>query len=159
DLFDAPLLLVRSSFSLGFEPLIFILLPVAVLFPDPAILLVAQTVWLAGGAIPVYLHAGRTPRRKSLGLLFSLAYLVCAALHGVNIYGLRPYRLSARPLLCMLYGISRGWRWGVWPLLFLVLGAGEDMAFRCCVIGGVCARSPRSRRLGLGIAAASIVWY
>ncbi len=54
------------------------------IFNQQTYLLVIQTLWLAAGAVPVYLIALHFLRSRNVALLFSISYLLYAPLHGVN---------------------------------------------------------------------------
>lgn len=74
-----------SQFIVHFSPILFSLLPFYYLFPTPQTLLIAQSILLSLGAIPVYL-CGREILDRNLGCLLGLLYLLYPSLHGVNLY-------------------------------------------------------------------------
>ena len=56
------------------------------IFNQQIFLLVVQTLWLAAGAIPVYLIALHFIKSRNVALVFSISYLLYAPLHGANLF-------------------------------------------------------------------------
>jgi uncharacterized membrane protein len=82
------IIVIPSGSFLGthFAPLLFLLLPLYGLGPRPETLLLLQTVFIALGAIPIYLTAAYVlgSQRVSLGL--AAVYLLNPAIHSLNIF-------------------------------------------------------------------------
>lgn len=74
-----------SFFGIHFSPILFTILPIYYLFPNPTTLLVTQSVLLGLSVIPIYKLAQRC-FTHSQSLLISTLYLLNPALHGVNSY-------------------------------------------------------------------------
>ena len=74
-----------SHFGLHFSPVLFTLVPVYALFPGPHVLLIAQSILLGLGAIPLYL-CGREKLGEKAGCVIGILYLMYPSLHGVNLY-------------------------------------------------------------------------
>jgi len=69
-----------------FSPIIFLLLPVYSVWPDPKNLLIIQSVILALGAWPVYVISLRVLTNKLIALSISLLWLINFLLHNGNLF-------------------------------------------------------------------------
>jgi uncharacterized membrane protein len=98
--FETTLLEDRPTNYLGhhFSPALLLLLPLYLLWPDATVLLVAQSVVLALGAVPVYLYARQVTDSECLASVMSAAYLLFPALHYVNLFDFHEVVLAV-PLL------------------------------------------------------------
>lgn len=74
-----------SHFGVHFSPILFSLVPFYALSQQPQTLLIAQSVLLSLGAIPIYL-LGRELLGKKPGVIIGLLYLIYPGVHGVNLY-------------------------------------------------------------------------
>lgn len=75
-----------SHFGEHFEFLLVFLAPFNFIFSDGRFLLVIQTIFLALGALPLYLIAKLRFKSKWIPLVFPLTYLLYPYLHNVNLY-------------------------------------------------------------------------
>jgi uncharacterized membrane protein len=71
-------------FGTHFSPILFLILPIYFLYQTTETLLVLQSFVLALGALPLYWLARDELKSKIAGLVFALAYLLYAPMHGVN---------------------------------------------------------------------------
>lgn len=85
-----------SHFSVHFSPILFTLVPIYGLFPEPVTLLIIQSILLSLGAVPVYL-CGREILGKEAGCIVGFSYLLYPSLHGVNLYDF--HEIAFLPLL------------------------------------------------------------
>lgn len=74
------------------QPILFLMLPLYVVFPIPETLLVLQSFILGLGALPVYWIAKEHLERRE-SVLTALVYLMYPALHGVNQFDFHPEAL------------------------------------------------------------------
>ncbi|MDA4114704.1 MAG: DUF2079 domain-containing protein [Thaumarchaeota archaeon] len=81
-------LLIPSGSFLGvhFNLLMFLLLPLYALFPSPQTLLILQTIFVALGAVPIFLVARRIVGSERIALAMALVYLVNPAIISLNFY-------------------------------------------------------------------------
>lgn len=84
------------------RPIMLLMAGFALIFPVPQTLLVAESVSLAIGAIPIYLISNRVLEDRSYALSVSLVYLVFPALTGINQYEFHDLTLCV-PLLLFLF--------------------------------------------------------
>lgn len=75
-----------SFFGVHFNLLMYLILPVYAAFPFPQTLLILQTIFVALGAVPIYLVARFVIRNERIGLFMALAYLINPAIINLNFY-------------------------------------------------------------------------
>jgi uncharacterized membrane protein len=82
------IIIIPSGSFLGthFAPLLFLLLPIYALDPRPETLLLLNTVFIALGAIPIYLTAIYVLQRQRVSLALAAVYLLNPAIHSLNIF-------------------------------------------------------------------------
>jgi uncharacterized membrane protein len=165
-----------------------ILLPVSLLYlvwSDPRILLIFQSVVIALGAWPVYLLAQRAARSRGrqaadeqptstpaqaastsastltsiLALTFAAVYLLFPALESANMFDFHPLALAPTLLLLAFYALERErWAWfALWA--GLAMACQEDIPLVVGLMGLYAAIIRRHWRAGLIIAAAGAVWF
>jgi uncharacterized membrane protein len=160
----------QPEMSLGIHVWL-ILLPLSPLYlvwADPRLLLIVQSVVIALGAWPVYLLAngqmskGANESRRSTStsaLTFVLAYLLFPALQSANMFDFHPLALAPTLLLAAFYALERE-RWG-WLALWagLAMACQEDVALMVALMGLYAALIRRHWRAGLLVFAASVAWF
>ena len=132
-----------------FDPLLVALTPFYLLSPRAETLLIIQSVWLASGAIPLYLIASRVLRGAAAGMVVAGAYLLHPALHGINLYEFHSLALVVPLVIWSLYFLERDSAKGYWITLLLILLTREDMALLACGIGLFAADGLGRPRRGL----------
>ncbi|MBI3077778.1 MAG: DUF2079 domain-containing protein [Deltaproteobacteria bacterium] len=78
--------------------------------PDPAVLLIVQTLGLAAGAVPVYLLARHWMGDVRLALLFALSYLAYFPLRRLNLVNFHPEAFNVPLLLLAVWALAVGRR-------------------------------------------------
>lgn len=96
-----------THFRMHFDPMLLLLLPIYAIYPSPLTLLVLQSLFLALGAIPVYLLAKYELKSSSSGLVFALLYLIYPPMQGVNWYDFHPECLIPVLLISAFYCLKR----------------------------------------------------
>lgn len=124
----------HSHFAYHNSPILLLLLPVYRILPTVETLLVAQTVALALGAVPVFLLA-RDLVGPRTGLVFAALWLLNFPLHGVNWHDFHETGLGAAPLMLALWGILTGRRGPAWVGAVLAMLHREDMGFVVAGLG------------------------
>ncbi len=142
-----------------FSPILFLLAPVYALFQDARTLLVLQSVFLAAGAVPVYLLAHEKTRNVLLGLALALSYLLYPALHGVNLRDFHQIALICAPLLAAFYLLERGRTVPFLIALGLALMVKEEAALTVAAVGAYIFLGKRRYRLGAGVMAAGLAYF
>ncbi len=109
----------RLAFHADF--ILILLAPFYLLWSDPRMLLLIQTVILAFGAFFVYEIAKYIIKNKNLSLVFAIAYLLNPAIQYTNIYDFHPVTLATTFLLGAFYFLLKK-RYLLF-LLFAILAA------------------------------------
>jgi uncharacterized membrane protein len=115
--------LEESSNHLGvhMSPFLFFFVPIYTLFQSPYTLLIAQTIALAAGAIPLYLLALEKLKTKNLALLVAVGYLLYPALHWINSYDFHSVSFMIPLILAAFYFLETNRL--TWMSFFLLLAA------------------------------------
>ncbi len=143
-----------SRLGAHFDPIVVAFAPLWWLWPDASMLLVAQAVAVATGAVPVYLLGRRHLRSEWAAAGFALAYLLHPATQWLVLDDFHPVAL-ATPLLL----------WGFWfldsdRLVAFAVVAGlacltkEQIGLVVAAMGLWYALRPGRRRVGVAIAVA-----
>lgn len=169
----------QPEMSLGIHvwPIILLLAPLYLLWADPRLLLIVQSVVIALGAWPVFLLTQQAASSKqqnadniqyslsstrstsTFALAFVLAYLLFPALQSANMFDFHPLALAPTMLLLAFYALERE-RWGGFALWAgLAMACQEDVALIVGLMGLYAALIRRQRRAGLSIFAASAAWF
>jgi uncharacterized membrane protein len=92
-----------SFFGVHFSPILFLILPFYAVFERPETLLVLQAFILALGAVPIYRLAKEKAGGRTVGLVFSSAYLLFPAVQFVNWYDFHVQAFLPLFFACMIY--------------------------------------------------------
>ena len=95
------------------------LAPFYLLWRDPRMLLLLQTLVLASGAIFVYLIAKHTCKNAALSLTLALAYLLNPSVQYTNLYDFHAVTFATTFFLASWYFLQK--KKYVWTILFLLL--------------------------------------
>ena len=140
----------------------FIYLPLALIYKlihRPETLLVLQSLFLALGALPVYLLARDRLKKHSAGLVFAAAYLFYPAMHNANLFDVHGIVFSTSLLLYMFYFLDRK-RTGLFFLFaFLALLCREDIAVTLGMVGLYIFFIRKNRALGVTTAVVGALWF
>ena len=154
-----------SGFYDHFEPILVLFLPLYWLWSDVRVLLIAQSIALALGALPIYLYAQHRfkswPYGSLLALVIAAVYLAYPALHNGNLNDFHEVSLLPPLLGFALYGLLSGRRRMMWVFLALCLLVKEDFSVTFLTFGlYIIAFQPAGfrRRDGLITAAIALVW-
>lgn len=109
----------RLAFHADF--ILVLLAPLYLLWSDPKMLLLLQTVILAFGAIFIFKIAKHVTENKILALVFSFAYLINPSVNYTNFYDFHAVTLATTFLLGCIYFFFKGKR--LLFLLFALLAA------------------------------------
>ncbi len=92
-----------SRFAIHFEPILFIVLPIYTLIPNPKLLLIMQIVVVASGAFPAFWLARLRLRNEWAGVVIAALYLLYPALQLATIDLFHAVTFTCALLLFMLY--------------------------------------------------------
>jgi uncharacterized membrane protein len=139
------------------DPILAGFAPLWWLWPDPALLLVAQSIAVALGAPAVYALAQRRLASERAALGCALAYLLYPPLHWLTVAEFHPVALAAPLLLWAFNLLDEERTWAAVPFLALAALTKEEVGLVVAAIGLWYALRTR-RPAGLGIAAAGAAW-
>jgi uncharacterized membrane protein len=141
-------------------PILQLLAPIYAIAPGPETLIAIQAVWLASGAIPIYLLTNHVlqewPARRWLGVVFGLSWLCHPSLHGVTLFDFHALTLAAPMILWAIYAFETQRR-GLWiAMITALLLTREDLPFVVIALGLYALAAGRRRQAALTIAAAIV---
>lgn len=153
-----------SSFSPGsflglhFEPLLVFPALVELVWPDPRALSLLAAASIAGLSPAAFVFLRALTGRPGLAAALAAPLPLWPALQEAARAGFHPETMGVGLALLAGWSALRGRPLLCWCLAFLALGAKEDQAWNVLVIGLAVATQPSTRRIGLRLAGAAIVW-
>ena len=124
----------------------------------PSFLYLVETVWMALGAVPLFLLARDRLRSGWLAVAVAGCFLLYPSLEWINWWHFHPDALIITPLLFAWWLATRG-RWGWYAVAVgVALACKEDAALAVLMLGLVLAVLGQ-RRAGLLTAAAGAGWF
>ncbi len=100
-----------SIFGVHFLPILVVLLPFYALNPHVETLLIAQSLVLGLGAVPLYFLAKNVTSRRAIGLAFAVVYLTSPLVQGVNWFDFHPEAFIPLGMLTAIYAMqARRWK-------------------------------------------------
>jgi uncharacterized membrane protein len=140
-----------------FDPIIALIAVVYRLYMHAETLLVLQTVWLASGAIPLYLLARRRLGNEWFAAILGLIYVLYPALHGVNMFDFHSLAFVIPSAMWAVYLLdSEGFK-RYWLVIALLLVTREDISLLNCFIGAYAILSAHTRT-GVATIAVSLTY-
>ena len=141
------------------------LLPVYAVFPDLRTLMVAQTLGLAAGALPVYALTVHVLKSRWAGAALAVAYLLYTPLQMLNLEGggayntFRPINFAVVLLLASFYFLVRGRL--VWFSVFaiLTLTCKEEFGLILFMMGIYTAVFHKRRAFGAVWSVVGVLWF
>lgn len=144
--------------SAHFAPLLHALTPVYAIAPRAETLIVIQAIWLASGAVPIYLLTVDRLGRPWIGVAVAVAYLCHPALHGVTLFDFHDLALVAPLILWALLFLHRRALRRYAVMVALVLLVREDTPFLAAALGLHAWLARGERRAGLSTIAAAAIY-
>jgi uncharacterized membrane protein len=120
--------------SSHFDPLLVMMAPIYRLHSHPETLLVLQSLWLASGAVFVFLLSRRALGGAWGSLALACCYLLYPPLHGANLFGFHSLVLCVPLILAAIYFLDSARYRAYWITLGLLLLVREDMPL---VVAGI----------------------
>jgi uncharacterized membrane protein len=118
------------------EPILLVLSLLYLLYSDPEILLVLQTVVIALGALPIYWLAKERLDSDLAGLVFAAAFLLFPALEAANMFDFHGVTLAAAFLSFALYFAKREQGKALFlTFMVLTMSCREDMSLLAVTMG------------------------
>ena len=150
---------ITTRLAVHVEPILLLIAPLYLVWPDPRALLILQATALAAGGWPVFRLAADRLSSGLAGIVFLLVYLLFPALQGPNLYDFHPSPLAA-PLLAFAYYAANRCQWKVFAALTLVAAlCREEIPLLVAAMGLYVAWVQGKVRLGLAVAAVSLAYF
>jgi uncharacterized membrane protein len=125
----------------------------------PHFLFAIETVWMAAGAIPIWLLGRDKLHNSWIPLGLSAAYLLYPSVEWVNEWMFHPDALIITPLM-FAYWLATRRRWGwFWFATALALSCKEDAGLAVLALGIVLWLKMRQRAVGLITTLAGAAWF
>jgi uncharacterized membrane protein len=141
-----------------FSPGIAVLALPELFFPSVYTLLVAQTLCLAAGALPLYALAARRTGDERIAALFALAYLLYPALAFANLFDFHEITLAVPLLGWALERLDAGRPRAAVVLLCAALLLKEEVGLITAAFGAYAFLGLRRPRLGAGLMLLGLGW-
>lgn len=147
-----------SRLAAHVDPILVVFAPLWLLWPSPDMLVTAQALLVALGALPVFWLARKHVGSERAALGFALAYLLQPAVQWLVLNEFHPVALATPALLFAFWWLDEG---RILPFALAALVActsKEEIPLAVCGMGLWYAVSRRQWRVGLLIAAAGLAW-
>lgn len=147
----------RLAFHADF--ILILLAPFYLIWNDPKMLLLVQTLVLSSGAIFVYLISNKVIGNKLISLVFAFTYLINPAVNWVNLYDFHPVALATTFLLATFYFLLI--KRYLFMAVFLILSGicKEQIWFINFLIGIYIILKTKEKILGITISLVSAVIF
>jgi uncharacterized membrane protein len=157
-LFETTLLTnISSLLQQRFPPILLAFVPLYTVWSSPIVLLIVQTVGIAIAAFPLYWVA-RVRVGYTLALVIVLAYFLCPALQGVNLFEFHEVALSIPLFSFASFFLLRRMYKPMLICLGLTLLAKEEMAVVLIAFGIFILLMQSRVGLGMGISLFGVLW-
>ncbi|MCL5409368.1 MAG: DUF2079 domain-containing protein [Patescibacteria group bacterium] len=153
-----------SRLSTHVDLILILLSPLYLLWNDVRFLLVAQSVLLSLGAIPVFLLAKKLLKNSFLGLVIVCLYLLNPGMQWTNLYDFHAVALAIPLLLTTFYFAYQAshdqtnWRW-YWLFFILALLTKEEISLFLAMMGLAIAIFYKAWKQGLLSLLIGLVWF
>lgn len=148
-----------SRFAIHADIVLVLLSPLYLIWNDVRVLLVAQSMIIASGAIPVYLLARHFLNRRDLSVAFVVIYLFNTGLQWTNLYDFHPVVIAQVALFWAVYcGLKAHWRRFALSVI-IALMCKETVGLSVFVMGCLMFICMRDKRAGALTAFVGFVWF
>ncbi len=148
-----------SRFSIHADLILILLSPLYLLWNNVRMLLLSQSVFLALGAIPVYLLSQTLLKNKIISLILVLMYLLNPGLQWTNIYDFHGVSMAI-PFLLFTFYFAYTKRWGWFAVFaFLAMLTKEEISLSIAWLGVFIFFFLKERKLGVFIFFSGIIWF
>ncbi|QBD82353.1 DUF2079 domain-containing protein [Ktedonosporobacter rubrisoli] len=148
-----------TRFAIHFEPILFPISLLYLIWPDPGTLIVLQTLVVAAGAYPAFWLARLRLRNEWAGVVIALVYLLYPAQQQATVYDFHAVTFTASLLLFALYFMYT--RKTVWLFVFAILAMAckEEIPLVVTMFGLWSMVFQRRWRSGLGLVFLGLIWF
>ena len=148
-----------SRFSIHADLILILLSPLYFLWNNVRMLVLSESIFLAIGAIPVYLLSTKILRNKLLSLSIVFLYLLNPGIQWTDIYDFHGVSLAIPFLLFSFYfAYTKKWKWYA-IFIFLVLLTKEQIPLTVALLGLFIALVFKEKKVGLLTFTTGILWF
>ena len=148
-----------SRFSVHADLILILLSPLYFLWNNVRMLILSESVFLAIGAIPVYLLSTKILKNKLLSLSIVILYLLNPGMQWTDIYDFHGVSLAIPFLLFSFYfAYIKKWKWYA-VFIFLALITKEQISLTVALFGLFIALVFKEKKVGLITFMAGILWF
>src|SRR5579859_245923 len=147
-----------SRFAIHFEPILFLVAPFYLVWSNPKMLLVLQTLVVASGAFPAFWLARLRLRNELAAVVIALLYLLYPAQQQATVYDFHEVTFTAALLLFTLYFMYT--RRTAWLFVFAILSIAckEEIAATILIFGLWSMLFQQRWRSGLALTVIAVCW-
>ncbi len=135
------------------------LAPLFWLWPNIKILFIAQSVFLALGAIPLFLYAKERLGNSLVALAVGFSFLMYPALHNMNLDNFHPEVFTVFFLIVAIYFLLKERYRLFYPFLFLSALGKEDLGLYIIAIGLFLLLFKKNLRHGMIVIGFGLFWH
>jgi uncharacterized membrane protein len=147
-----------SFFKEHFSPILLVILPVYALYPQTGMLLILQSLAVAGAALPLYAIARKVLTNSWLSLALVLAYLNnWYVVHGL-LFDFHPEMFEPFLIFMLVWSHLNQRPWFFWLFAILALMCKEDVGLYLFFFGIFIAWKEGRSRQGAALAMVSVLW-
>jgi len=148
-----------SRFSIHADIILALLAPIYLIWDNVRMLLIVQSIFLALGAIPVYLLTRSVTKSKVVAVAMSAVYLLNPGMQLTNIYDFHGIALAIPFLLFAFYfAYIKSWKW-YWIFIFLSLLTKENVSLTVVILGILLFFIFRERKIGIVSIIIGLLWF
>lgn len=149
---------VMSRLGVHSDFLLIFLAPTYLVWQDPRMLLLIQTVVIALGAVFVYLLANSELKNKTLGLVFGLSYLLNFWVQRQNVFDFHAVALGTTFLLGAFYFLTKK-RYAFFALFIVLSVLTKENVFLVTFFFGIYIFLKLNKKIGVLMCALSLVVF
>lgn len=150
---------LMSHFAVHFSPVLYLLLPVYLIFPEPATLQIAQVIILYSGIIPLLLLLKKHHTDSLTALLVALTYSVYPAIACGCLYDFHENCFLLPFLLWLFYFFECKKTVLMFISVLLVLSVKEDAFIYVCVFAAYLIFSRKEYKKGTALLTMAILYF
>ena len=149
---------IVSRLSIHSDFMLILLSPLYLIWQDPRMLLVIQTVIIGLGAIFVYKIAEHILKNRNLALVFSISYLLNPFVQKQNLYDFHSVTFATTFLLASTYYLIRNKY--KWFILFIILSAlTKENIYLVAMLFGLFIFLNKKKKFGIILATVSLAIF
>lgn len=147
-----------SRFAIHFEPILFLVAPLYLLWSDPRLLQILQVLVVAAGAFPAFWLARLRLRNEWAAVVIALLYLLYPAQQWATIFDFHAVTLTAAFLLFALYFLYTRNNVALFIFVVLALACKEEIAGIVALMGLWMLVFQQRWRTGVALLVLAVVW-